>query len=227
MTDAGMEYPASLLTDLASPVPSTRLKASKQLEKELRNAATRKRKAQFGSERATTPLIAALDDPDPNVVHNAVIALTQISRHYHKDDRAYARLLPLVHSTHPLTARWAIDALIQLGGERSLDDVLPLCDNPSQEVRAMTLSHLYAWLVVRRQAASDPVSLESRERLRAAALRALGDDDRSVRGNAASLLKEVGSAADLPALRKALEEETYWLTEQTLVRTIESIEGGA
>jgi HEAT repeat protein len=191
----------------------------------LRTAATKQRKEQFGNKNVTTPLIAALDDPDPKVAHNGVVALAQISRNYFKDDRAYAKLLGLVHSKHPLTTRWVIDALIHLRGEASLDDVLPLCTDPSQEARAMVLSHLYSWLVAMRTARSGSIRSENQERLRKAALLALSDDDRMVRGNAASLLGVVGDATVLPVLQKALKKESYWLNEQIIVNAIKGLEG--
>jgi HEAT repeat protein len=213
-----------LLRDLSSSDATVRFKASKQLESELRKAATEQRREQFGNRKATTPLIAALDDPDPRVVHNGVVALAQISRHYFKDDRAYPRLLGLMHSEHPLTTRWVIDALIQLRGEASLDDVLPLCVDPSQEARAMVFHYLYSWLFARRTAHAGSIRLENQERLRGAAVRALGDEDRAVRGNAAALLGEVGDSTVLPALRKALKKETYWLTEQTMANAIKGLQ---
>jgi hypothetical protein len=46
-----------------------------------------------------------------------------------------------------------------------------------------------------------------------------------VRGNAAALLGEVGDSTVLPALRKALKQETYWLTEQTIANAIKVIQG--
>lgn len=211
--------------DLGSPDGPARLKASKHLESELRKAATKQRKEQFGNKKATSPLIAALDDPDPKVVHNAVVALAQITRNYFKDDRAYAKMLQLVHSKHPLTTRWAIDALIHMRGEASLDDLLPLCTDPLQEARAMVLYHFYAWLMDMRKTRSESIRPENQKRLRAAALRALNDDDRTVRGNAASLLGEVGDASALAALRKSLKKESYWLTEQTISKAIERLEG--
>ena len=217
--------PAKLLRDLGSPDAPARLKASKQLESELRKAATEQRREQFGNRQVTTALIALLDDPDPKVVHNGVVALAQISRHYFKDDRAYARLRGLVHSDHPLTTRWVIDALLQLRGKASLDDVLPLCADPSQEARAMAFQHLYSWLVAIRVAGSGSIRPANRERLRTAAVRGLTDDDRAVRGNAAALLGEVGDSTDLPALRKALKQESYWLTEQTMTNAIKGLQG--
>jgi HEAT repeat protein len=223
--DASADQPASVLQDLSSGDATVRLKASKQLESELRKAATKQRQEQFGNKNATTALIAVLDDPDPNIVHNGVVALAQITRNYFKDDRAYARLLELTHSKHPLTTRWVIDALIQLRGEASLDDVLPLCTDASPEARAMALSHLYSWLVAMRTARSGSVRPENQRRLREAALRALSDGDRTVRGNAASLLGEVGDATVLPPLRQALKKESYWLTEQTIANTIKGLEG--
>jgi hypothetical protein len=225
ITDAGAGYPATVLRELSSPDAAVRLKASKHLESELRNAATKQRQEQFGNRDATSPLIAALDDPDPKVVHNAVVALAQIAGNYFQDDRAYAKLLPLVHSQHPLTTRWAIDALIHLRGEASLDDVLPLCTDPSQEARAMALHHFYAWLMNMRRAGSESIRPETRARLKSAALHALKDDDRTVRGNAAALLGEVGDATALAALRKSVKKESYWLTKQQISDAITLLEG--
>lgn len=138
---------ARLMRDLGSADAVVRLKASKQLESELRKAATEQRKKQFGNKTATSRLTAALDDPDPKVVHNCVVALAQITRHYFKDDRAYAKLLDLAHGKQPVTSRRAIDALLHLRGEASLDDVLPLCASPSQEARAAVFDRLPGWLM--------------------------------------------------------------------------------
>lgn len=208
-----------VVQDLSSTDGKVRLKASKQLESELRKGVNKQRQDQFGNKETTSALIGLLDDLDPNIAHNAVVALTQVSRSYFKDDRAYAKLLGLVHSKHPLTTRWVIDALIQLRGEASLNDVLPLCADPSQETRAMALTHLYSWL-----ARSGSVKPEIQKRLREAATRALSDHDRTVRGNAATLLGAVGDATALPTLRQALKKESYWLTEQTITNAIKAIE---
>jgi hypothetical protein len=158
-------------------------------------------------------------------VHNAVVALAQITRHYYKDDRAYVKLLNLVHSKQPATSRWAIDALLNLCGEASLDDVLPLCGSPSQEVRAAVFDRLSDWLVSMSAAHSGSIRPETQDRLRAAAMGALSDDDRTVRGNAPALLGEVGDATALSALRKSLKKESYWLNEQIIEKAIERLDG--
>jgi HEAT repeat protein len=225
MTDAATVYPATLLRDLSSPDASVRLKASKRLESDLRKAATDQRKEQFGHPEVTGRLITALDDSDPQVVHNAVVALAQIACHYFKDDRAYGKLLPLVRSKHPLTSRWAIAGLFHLRGEASLDDILPLCAEPSPEVRAAVFDRLPAWLMGTGSSRSEPIQPGNRERLQAAALIALKDDDRTVRGNAANILGEVGDAASLSALRQSHERESYWLNEQIIGKAIERLEG--
>jgi hypothetical protein len=224
LTDTPADYPANVLAELGSPDPAARLKASKHLETELRKAATAQRKAQFGNEGATTPLVAALDDPDPRVFHNAVVALAQIARNGFPDDRAYPRLLLLVRSEHPLTARWAIDALVQVRGEGSFADVVPLCADGSAEVRGMALHHLRVWCLTRRRDAKKPPSPETCERLRAPALRALSDAEQGVRGSAASLLGEVGDRESLAALREAAGREKDWLVNQTFRSAITDLE---
>ena len=223
-TEAGDEYPASVLRELSSPDAATRLKASKQLESDLRNSATEQRRKQFGSAKVTSEFIAALDDPDPKVVHNAVVALAQITRNYFKDDRAYTKLLSLVRSKHPLTSRWAIDAVIHLREEASLSDVLPLCTDPSQEARAMVLNHLDVWLIAKSKGGSPSIRPENQERIQTAALQALKDEDATVRGNAALLLRDVGDAAALAALKKILKKEPHWLTKQNISNAIAGLE---
>src|SRR5687768_12520126 len=98
------------LEDLNSTDAKVRFKTSKRLESELRKRATPGRKSQFGNKTVTLQLIGLLDDPDPKTVHNAVVCLAQITRHYFQDQEAYPKLLALVHSKHPLTTRWVIDA---------------------------------------------------------------------------------------------------------------------
>jgi HEAT repeat protein len=217
--------PVKLLRDLDSADAAVRLKASKQLETELRKAATKQRREHFGNVEVTTLLIAALEDPEPRVVHGCVVALAQVTRHYFKDDRAYAPLLGLLSNEQPLTTGWVIDALIHLRGEASLDDVLPLCAAPSPQVRAMAFHHPYAWLVEGQAARLASIRPKVRERLQAAAAHGLKDGDRTVRGSAAALLGEVGDSAVLPSLQRAMKQESYWLTEQTMQKAIKKLQG--
>ncbi len=213
-----------MLGDLSSRDAAVRLKASNQLQSELRKGATKQRKEQFGNTRATSALMGALDDSDPRVVHNVVVALATIAGYYFKDDRVYGRVLPLVHSQHPLTSRWAISGLIDLRGEASLDDVLPLCSDPSKDAREATFGHLGRWLMVRKASKAEPIRDANLQRLRKEAVRALSDAETSVRQAAASLLGEVGDKTALPALREWLKKDSYWLTKQVIEKAIASIE---
>jgi HEAT repeat protein len=222
--DASTDYPATVFQDLISPDASIRLKASNQLQSELRKGATKQRKEQFGNTAATSALMAALDDPDPQVVHNVVVALGAIAGGYFKDDRVYDRLLPLVKSQHPLTSRWAIIGLIDLRAEASLDDVLPLCREGSNDARAAVFSHIGRWLIVRKASKAEPIREKNLQRLRQEAVRALSDAETSVRQAAASLLGEIGDQTSLPALREWLKRDSYWLTQQVIEKAIAAIE---
>ena len=224
VSDSSADYPAKVLRDLRSPDASVRLKASNHLQSELRKGATKQRKQWFGNKNATSPLIAALDDPDPKVVHNTVVALACIAQHF-KDDRAYARLLPLIRSKHPLTQRWVIFALIDLRGEASLDDVLPLCKDRSREAREATFQGLCDLLRGVRGNRAGAIGPKTQERLRAAALRALGDSQSEVRAAAAELLGEAGDATALAALRARLKKERQWDAKQFIRDAIEQLEG--
>jgi HEAT repeat protein len=223
-SEGGADDLPPALRDLASPDAAVRLKASHQLQSELRKGATKQRKEQFGNTQATSALMAAIDDPDPRVVHNVVVALAAIAGYYFQDDRVYARLLPLVHSQHPLTSRWAISALIDLRGEASLDDVLPLCSDPSKDTREATFGHLGRWLMVRKASKAEPIGDANLQRLRKEAVRALSDGETSVRQAAASLLGEIGDKTGLAPLRGLLKKESYWLTKQVIEQAIAAIE---
>jgi HEAT repeat protein len=224
MSKASADYPGNVLRDLASPETSARLKASKHLESELRKTTTKQRKMQFGNKKTTSALLALLDDPDPRIVHNAVVALARIACYYCKDDRAYPKMLQLAHSKHPLTQPWAINALISLRGESSLDDVLPFCRDQSQQAREMTLYHLFRWLMEMRTDHSGSIRPENQQRLRAVALRSLDDAKSLVRGMAAYLLREVGDITALAALRARLKKERNRDTKQSINEAIEWLE---
>jgi HEAT repeat protein len=88
----------------------------------------------------------------------------------------------------------------------------------------MALSHLYSWLVQKRMMKSGAIWPENQKRLRDAALRGLSDEDRTVQGNAASLLGQVGDATVLPTLRAAHKKESYFLTKQMIADAIKAIE---
>jgi hypothetical protein len=224
-SDVVDDYLTTVLEELRSADAKSRLKASKHLESELRKGVSDQRRKQFGNKAVTSALIDVLDDANPKIVHNVVVALTQVSRNYFKDDRAYSKLLPLAHSTHPLTARWTIDALINLRGEASLDDVLPLCASESWETREVVLHRYQGWLLALKSSGASPPSPKTRSRLREAALHTLNDAESAVRASAAELLGEVGWPRDVAALRKCLENETYWLNEKRITDAIQSLAG--
>ena len=225
MSKASADYPANVLRNLSSPEASVRLKASKHLESELRQTTTKQRKIHFGNKKTTSALLPLLDDPDPRIVHNAVVAIARIASYYFKDNRAYRKMLQLVHSKHPLTQPWAINALIGLRGESSLDDVLPFCRDRSAQAREMTLFHLYRWLMEMRTDRSGSIRPKSQERLRAEAVRCLNDSRPGVRGMAAALLAEVGESTALAPLRARLKKERDRYTRESINEAIEWLEG--
>lgn len=134
-------------------------------------------------------------------------------------------MLRLVHSKHPLTQPWAINALIGLRGESSLDDVLPFCRDRSEQTREMTLFHLYRWLMEMRTDRSGSIRPKSQERLRAEAARCLNDPKSGVRGMAAALLAEVGDSTALAPLRATLKKERDRYTRESINEAIEWLEG--
>jgi hypothetical protein len=224
IADGKEDYPAKVLRDLGVPEASRRLAASRHLQSELRKGTSKQRQEQFGNRQATTPLIAALDDPNPEVVRNATIALAMIARCYFQDDRAYPRILPLMHARDPLTQGWAVCAAIHLRGEDSLDDVLPLCKDRSETLRDRAFSDLFGWLLERRRAGLNPIRPESRERLQKAALVGLDDAKPGVRGSAAWLLCESGDGAVVAAVQGRFKKERNRDAKQSMKQALEMAE---
>ena len=91
---------------------------------------------------------------------------------------------------------------MQLRGQKSLDDVLPLCRDRVKNVRDTVFRQLCFLAIGRSQ-----VSPANRRRLQEFAVHALDGPDAEMRGVASSILREIGNAAALPDLQRALGKE--------------------
>jgi HEAT repeat protein len=223
ISDAKADYPAKVLRDLCSSNPSLRLSASRHLQSELRKGASKQREEQFGNREATTPLIRALDDPAPEVVRNAMIALAIISAHYFKDDTAYGKVIEMLRCKDVMTQSWAVCAAIRLRGQDSLNDVLPLCKDRSPIVRDRVLYELFRWLFETRPDGVGSLRPESQKQLQKVALNALNAEPEA-RGGAAFLLCELGDDASLAAVWARLKKERDRNVKQSIKQALESVE---
>jgi len=211
--------PNTVLRNLRAKNGSVRLAAAKTVQAEAFKESSKRGLAWLGNRRATTPLIALLDDPDPKVAEYAVMALAEIARRYFKDDRAYPGIVRLLNSKAARTRSWAATAAIVLRGQRSLDDVLPLCRDRVKNVRHTALCSL-CFLAMRRSS----VGTASRRKLQEAAIISLGDAAFEVRMVAGNILRDVGAAAALHDLRRALAHERHEYPKESINNAIAAIE---
>jgi hypothetical protein len=223
-SDEKLEYPATVLRDLQSTDPKLRLKASRKLSSDLRKRATKQVKELFGNQQATTPLIAAIDDPDPEVVQNALTAIAQISA-YFKDDRAYDKVIKFMRSEYGHTHGWAICAAIRLREEDSLDEVLPLCSEKSYEIRDRVFLELFNWLRETKRNRPGGVRPENQARLLDAALRAFNDPKSKVSGCEVHLLAEFGDAITLAILQARLKKKPDSSVEEAIEKIEKRLSG--
>ena len=182
-----MEELTAALGDLSAAAASSRLAASRVLERAARSESNANRQQALGHRTATAALVKALGDGDLKVVQNAVIALAEISQRYFKDDRAYRPLVRELDSADALTRLWAVRATVTLRGAASLPDVLPLARDRSAKVRAEVVR------VVIELARRPDLAADARSQLRALASTAAADADGQVREFAANLAAAVGS----------------------------------
>src|SRR5579864_9245615 len=127
------------LRNLSDPDPAVRLRAAKWIAKQALGETSNEVEAWIANAEAMSPIIAALDDPDPKVAEEAVITVAEATRRYFKDHRAYRGVLRLLKSKRALTRMWAVEAARWLLGKRCLDDVLPLLNDKAKNVRQRVL----------------------------------------------------------------------------------------
>jgi HEAT repeat protein len=215
----GVFDPTKVLRDLRHADASVRLAASQIVQKEAFRVSSNRVLAWLGNRRATTPLIAALDDPDAKVAGYAVMALAEITRRYFKDDRAYPGVVRLLQSKSARSRSWAAAAAVCLRGQKSIDDVLPLCRDRVKNVRHTVLVSL-CHLAMKRSS----VGPASRRKLQEVAIGALADTDFEVRMVASNILRDIGNAAALEDLQRAVRKEKHDFAKDSMMTAIAFIE---
>jgi hypothetical protein len=198
--------PNDAFAKLKSPDPAMRLAGLAWISKSL-CAVTRWSDQVWGDPHTMEAHLPLLDDADPDVADLAICNVSFLIQK-HSDDRILPAALRLMRSPRPRARCVAARVAMQLAGNRSLEDVLRLFEDPDKGVRAAVIHDVQrecrAW------------SKEARDRLRTAALAALGDRSDEVRVYAARLLFRerggmasgdrvpgVGRPEDLAAVKKA------------------------
>ena len=185
------------MRDLSDRDPALRLKAAKWIKKTAALSETSNEvEAWIANADAMGMIIAALDDPDPQVAEDAVITVAVASRKYFKDDRAYPGVVRLLKSKRALTRMWAIEAAHWLRGKRCLEDVLPLVEDKAANVKKDALG-VAAVAVEGRK-----LKPGQRERLLEVARSSVRDKDYGVRSAAASLLARSATGVILMTSRR-------------------------
>jgi HEAT repeat protein len=186
--------PKEALRKLRDPDPVVRLRAAKWLAKQALGETSNEVEAWIANAQAMSPIIAALDDQDPKVAEEAVIAVAEFTRRYFRhhrapggpvrpdpDDRAYPCVVRLFQAKSIQTRAWAIEATGWLRGARCINDILPMLQDKAARVRNSVLGVVWdAYEETRPDAAT-------RERLLAAIRPLLKDKDGEVRSTAKSL----------------------------------------
>lgn len=212
----GPNNPTEALRNLRDPDPAVRLKATKWIAKQAFAETSYEVQAWIANAEAMTPIIAALDDPDPKVAEQAVAAVAEATRRYFKDDRAYPGVLRLLKSKRRFTRFWAIEAARWLRGKRCLEDVLPLIKDRAKQVRKNVLRAIIF-------TGGGKLNSRLRERLLEAVLPILQDEDWDLRSSAATALREIGDRSHLDELKKVLKNESNHHTKECLEMAIENI----
>jgi hypothetical protein len=211
--------PAEALRNLSDPDPAVRLRAARWITRTAALGETSNEvEGWIANAAAMSPIIAALDDPDPRVAEEAVITVAEASRKYFKDDRAYPGVVRLLKSKRALTRMWAVEAAHWLRGKRCLDDVLPLVEDKAAKVKKKALG------VAAVTGEGRKLKPGRRERLLEAARSSLRDKDYGLRSAAASLLGAIGDRSHLDDLRKGLKKERASYMREDFEQAIEKIE---
>ncbi len=186
-------------TRLNDDDPKLRHKAAKELSRlalgELSNTALH-----FLRHGETTSLlIRHLDNPDPVVQENMVIALAMCAQRYLPDQRAVEPLLRQLQAKSVNARCWAIRGLACLS-EQGVEPILALIDDKNERVRNIALEELSTMLQGGGSTHRAPIGPAGRRHIRDAMLRFDRKRSANDRATAAWLLAQTAEPEDLPAL---------------------------
>jgi HEAT repeat protein len=197
---------------------AVRLKAAREVADLALRETSCNEEAFFQARGVMEAIIHALDDPEPEVAEQAVIALAEGARRYVKGAGGYEGVRRLLKSRHAQTRAWAARAAGVVGGHRCAEDLLPLVHDRSAKVRG----EVYNVLVD--LSAAGQLFAEHRKHAQEAAVTSLGDDSWEVRDLAASALRELGDGETLGPLKAARRKEKDQMAKESLDLAIEAVQ---
>jgi hypothetical protein len=188
--------PAPALKQLQSADASQRLAGLKWFTKQ----ACQRLADWIGEPRIVEAHLRLLDDDDPKIVEEAINNIRLLLPDPPLAS-PFAPAVRLMHSDRAKTRSAAVVVAVACGGERVLDEALRLFGDKDTSVRALAMSE-----VANRAGDWSPAA---KEKLRAAAEKALDDRTDEVRCAAAGLLAVVAGKSALPAIKEAKKKCTH------------------
>lgn len=175
----------------------------------------------IGSKQAVDPLVAALDDPEPEVRLRAARALGLI--------RGQTSIRPLVQALAD-PSRWSAIRLAEIligAGEEAVDQLLAAYDTLPSHARVSVLDILgrirtpRAAALLRRAVGDEAPDVRARaahamgllgdESFEPSLVKALGDEAWAVRAMAAKALGRIGAKGAIPTLSGRLGDREWWV----------------
>src|SRR5262245_3228561 len=105
-----MTEPPEVVERLRAAEPAVRLQAAREVAKLALNEPSCDEEAFFHAPGVMDAIIRALDDPEPAVAEQAVVALAEAARRYNKGADGYPGVQRLLKSHHAQTRAWAARA---------------------------------------------------------------------------------------------------------------------
>jgi HEAT repeat protein len=229
--DAAKAAGEQALRNLNDPDPDVRYQAAKWIARQARRETSNLIEFWLANKRATGALTKALGDTDERVVEEAAVAINHTTSRYFADARAFPALLRLLKSKRPLTRISAVSAAAPLGGEKSIQHVLPLLEDPVGSVRfaAVVALHSLTELATKPWAPNHvlplggPASAQGLTRIVAAIVPCLQDKNVEVRARAAVALGSFGDESVLEMLEKASRRERRNPAKDSLKDAVERL----
>jgi HEAT repeat protein len=177
---------------------------------------------QFGGNDPGTRLslaLASLNSPDNVERDRALQDLGRSPAVEASRDEVLAAVLPLLKAPEPSTRRWALKVVETWGAAEQVPALVDALDDTDRNVKvmavaalgkipdqrsALALAGLLETAEVRREATNALVAMKPRDKeVEAEVIKALGSPDAATRQSACQVLRVIGTAASIPALRRA------------------------
>jgi len=220
LTPAQQNWIDGTLAKLGAGQPAVRAKAARELSRAAHKEVTKNQREQIADPRCLDYIIPALRSPDAKVAEAAVAAVGRAAEFYHRDWRAWEPVSAFLKTSNKSTRWKAVQAAAYLGREDAVDAILPLLDDPVEQVR----NEAGRMLIV--MARSKDLSLAMRKRLSARFADDLASDHELKRLIAVNMLREFNVPASIEPLRTAVEREPDAELRDRIAWSIRCLEAG-